>query len=126
MADVLSDYFAALERLKADKPINVPKGTKITNDAVALEAGRGKGSIKKSRLIFADLVAAIKEAAAAQASPRNELKHRFEKAKGEAQTYRMLYEEGLVRELSLLHEIADLKVEIKRLQKSSKVTRIGR
>ena len=39
----LLDYFDALERLKSGKPINVPKGTKITNDSVALEAGRKRG-----------------------------------------------------------------------------------
>ena len=65
----LDDYFAALERLKKGTSKIVPKGTKITNDAVALEAGRGKGSIKKSRLVFADLIAAIDEAAKTQASP---------------------------------------------------------
>lgn len=45
----LAEYFAALERLKAGKPRIVPKGSRITNDAISLEAGRGKGSIKKSR-----------------------------------------------------------------------------
>ena len=43
MADILQDYFDALDRLKNGKPINVPKGTKITNDSVSLEAGRKKG-----------------------------------------------------------------------------------
>ncbi len=47
MADILQDYFDALERLKTGKPVNVPKGTKITNDSVSLEAGRKKGTIKK-------------------------------------------------------------------------------
>lgn len=40
------DYFEALERLKSGSPINVPKGTKITNDSVALEAGRKKGALR--------------------------------------------------------------------------------
>ncbi len=43
-------YLAALERLKAQgKPIN--------NDAVAQEAGSGKGSIKKSRAGHVELYA---------------------------------------------------------------------
>ena len=44
----LNDYYAALERLKANKPIILPKGSAINNDTVALEAGRKRGSIKKS------------------------------------------------------------------------------
>ena len=42
MPDILKDYFEALERLKKGKPTNVPKGTRITNDSVSLEAGRKK------------------------------------------------------------------------------------
>lgn len=46
---VLNEYYAALERLKANKPTVLPKGSAINNDTVALEAGRKRGSIKKSR-----------------------------------------------------------------------------
>ena len=42
---MIEEYFKALERLKKNKPLNVPIGTKITNDAVSLEAGRKKGTI---------------------------------------------------------------------------------
>ncbi|SPD37126.1 conserved protein of unknown function (plasmid) [Cupriavidus taiwanensis] len=70
MSSALTDYFLALERLKKGQPQVVPKGTKITNDAVSLEAGRGKGTIKKSRAIFADLIKAIEEAAAERPDPK--------------------------------------------------------
>lgn len=59
MSEMLKDYFEALERLKSGKPVIMPKGTKITNDSVSLEAGRKKGTIKKSRQIFAELIKAI-------------------------------------------------------------------
>lgn len=49
-------YFSALERLIKNVPVNVPLGTKISYDAVSLEAGKSKGSIKKSRPIFTDLI----------------------------------------------------------------------
>ena len=65
----LEEYFAALERLKAGRAKVVPKGSKITKDAVSVEAGRGKGSIKKSRGVFADLIGAIDLAAAEQSMP---------------------------------------------------------
>ena len=59
----LNDYYAALERLKANKPIVLPKGSAINNDTVAMEAGRKRGSIKKSR--HAALIEAIEQAAQA-------------------------------------------------------------
>lgn len=58
---VLNEYYAALERLKANKPTVLPKGSAINNDTVAFEAGRKRGSIKKSR--YAALVEAIELAA---------------------------------------------------------------
>ena len=97
MADVLSEYLVALERLKSGRTLHVPQGTKITNDAVAMEAGRGKGSIKKSRLIFSDLIAAIKVAATEQSEPDTVRKNRLENTKQEVLKYRALYEAGLAR-----------------------------
>ena len=63
MSEMLGEYFEALERLKQGKPLHVSVGIKISNDSVALEAGRNKGAIKKSRSIFADLIVAIDMAA---------------------------------------------------------------
>jgi len=111
----LNAYYAALERLKRGTSANVPKGTKITNDAVALEAGRGKGSIKKSRDVFADLIIAIDEAAAEQAKPKNEQKVRLEKAKGTADHFRRELEAALGREVSLLQELFETKKKLAKL-----------
>ena len=54
-------YSAALERLKANKPTLLPKGSAVNNDTVAMEAGRKRGSIKKSR--HAALIETIEVAA---------------------------------------------------------------
>ena len=108
----LDDYFAALERLKKGRPNIVPKGTRITNDAVALEAGRGKGSIKKSRPVFADLIQAVGEAAAEQSKPQNEQKERLAKSKGQAEHYRRELEAALGREVSLLRELYEVKKKL--------------
>lgn len=62
MTKTMHLYFEALRRLQEDNPIVVPKGTRISNDSVSLEAARKKGSIKRSRPEFAELIAAIKEA----------------------------------------------------------------
>ena len=111
----LDEYFAALERLKKGRPTIVAKGMKITNDAVALEAGRGKGSIKKSRLLFADLIHAIDEAAVDQARPKNEQLDRLNKAKIAATELRRALEASMARELSLLHELYEVKKKLARL-----------
>ncbi|HBV4904933.1 TPA: hypothetical protein MDZ65_003112 [Klebsiella pneumoniae] len=52
----IDEYYSALERLINNSPVIVPAGTKISYDAVSLEAGKSKGSIKKSRPIFTDLI----------------------------------------------------------------------
>ena len=105
MPNILNDYFEALERLKRGKPDNVAKGTKITNDSVSLEAGRKKGTIKKSRPIFSDLIEAIDAAAKAEAKPRDEMRGRLGEAKAEAARYRVLWEEALAREVSLVKQL---------------------
>lgn len=116
MADQpLDDYFAALGRLLNGASRIVPKGSKITKDAVALEAGRGKGSIKKSRLVFAELIEAIDEAARTQAAPERERQGRLLKAKTLAEDYRAKWEAALARELCLLRELADLKKKLAQL-----------
>lgn len=109
MPDILKDYFAALERLKRGKPDNVPPGTKITNDSVSQEAGRKKGTIKKSRPVFSDLIEAIEAAGVAEPTPLDQMKGRLEQTKAEVARYRALWEEALAREVSLVKELWDVK-----------------
>ena len=111
MPDILTDYFDALERLKKGRPVNVSKGSKITNDSVSLEAGRKKGTIKKSRPIFSELIEAIDAAAKAEAKPRDEMKERLDEAKAEAAKYRKLWDEALTREVSLVKQLWDERQE---------------
>ncbi|MEI5998426.1 hypothetical protein H3V53_14790 [Paraburkholderia bengalensis] len=116
MADTLNDYFQALERLKCGTSKVVPKGTRISNDVVALEAGRGKGSIKKSREMFAELIAEISAAAARQAKLAvNDAGPAIKAAKHRAEQYRRLWEEALAREASLLMELLEVRREMARL-----------
>lgn len=111
MSDTLNLYFEALERLKKGRPTCVPKDTRITNDAVAIEAGRGKGSIKKSRPVFRALLEAIAQAAEKQAKSTDKTTEQLFSAKAEAKKYRKLWEEALGREVSLLLEVYALKTE---------------
>jgi hypothetical protein len=115
MSQSMADYFDALGRLIDGKPRVVAKGTKITNDAVALEAGRGKGSIKKSRPIFADLIVAIDNAAETQAKASNPEKDRIEKLKDSVADYRGKWEAAVAREVCLLQEVYQLKQQLRKL-----------
>jgi uncharacterized protein YicC (UPF0701 family) len=111
----LEEYFAALERLKTGNPKIVRKGTRITNDSVSMEAGRGKGSIKKSRDTFADLISSITLAAAEQSSPKIEQKERLARTRSMAAQYQCDLEAALAREVSLLKELYDIRKELARL-----------
>ena len=97
MPDILQDYRDALARLRRGKPENVPKGTKITNDSVSLEAGRKKGTIKRCRPIFKDLIDEINAAAEEQSKPEDAQKARIDELKAEVVKYRTLWEEALTR-----------------------------
>ena len=116
MSEALTEYFQALERLKNGRPTRIAKGGRINNDNVALEAGRKKGSIKKSRPVFKDLIEAIDASAADQSSPEKQMTRRLEKTRGEAQSYREKWEQALCRELSLLREVYALKKELASLR----------
>ena len=113
----LNDYYAALERLKANKPIILPKGSAINNDTVAMEAGRKRGSIKKSR--HATLVEAIELAAQQAGQNVPSAAQQIEKAKSKTKAVKSDYEqlkedyEKLLKKFnSLLLENFELKKRI--------------
>jgi hypothetical protein len=129
MRETLKEYFDALERLKRGKPINVPKGTKINKDSVAQEADRKKGAIKKSRSIFRDLIEAINSAAGSERKPQDAMRERLNTAKAEADRYRILWEEALSREVSLVKELWDAReawAKEREAMTSGKVTLISK
>lgn len=101
-------YLEALARLKA-------RGEPINNDAVAKEAGSGKGSIKKSRPGYATLIAAIEQAALEQkqvkaaADPTPQLRQQL------AMLQQQL-DSALEREVCLLNEVYHLREENRQLK----------
>lgn len=99
-----SEYIDALNRIRDGKPIRVPIGTPINNDSVAIEAGRKKGAIKRSRASFDSL---RKEIAAhntvAQVEP-----DRIAELEGKVNDLQRLYEEALGREISLMWQLHEL------------------
>ncbi len=109
-----SDYFCALERLIRNKPIRVPIGSKINKDTVALEAGRKRGSIKKSRSGFTDLILEINKSASAT-KPKNDLSIRLKRITTDKNEYRERYHLSLNREIMLLNRLAELEKELIKL-----------
>ena len=87
----LQEYYAALERLKANKPTTLAKGSAINNDTVALEAGRKRGSIKKSR--HAALIEAIEQAAQEAGQNKPSATEKIEKAKNKTKAVKNDYEQ---------------------------------
>lgn len=118
MSEALKDYYDALERLKRRR-------AKINNDTVALEAGRKKGSIKKSREIFADLILAIDSASSEVAEERNLPQARLERIRDEKKSLQQRLDESLEREICLVRELFDLRRELAQIQ-TGKVVPIAR
>lgn len=111
-------YLEALARLKA-------RGVPINNDAVAKEAGSGKGSIKKSRPGYAALIAAIEQAALDQkqaraaADPAPQLKQQLA-------TLQQRLDNALEREVCLLNEVYHLREENRQLKQGHLTVVSGR
>ena len=106
--EIIDDYFEAFARLKSNSPIRIPKDSKISNDNVSLEAGRKKGTIKKSRPIFDELITAINKTKKKDDALIIEAQTKLNKYKKELQQYKFLYEESINRELMYLEKIDKL------------------
>ena len=64
MSKAVKNFYNALQRLIDGKPNIITGMYSINNDTVALEAGRKRGAIKKSRPELAELIIDIMEAEA--------------------------------------------------------------
>jgi hypothetical protein len=93
----IDKYFETLQRL-------IDRGAKINNDTVALEAGSGRGSIKKSRPAYAMLVAAIDEAATKRITAIAETNPILALCQEQATLVRLL-DGALEREVALLSKV---------------------
>lgn len=130
------NYIAAIDRLERDEPQILPKGTLISNDTVALEAGRKRGSIK--RLRYPKLCRLVDEAAERQRSSASvvnvssvaaEKKSKStDSEKALKEQYKALerdYKITLQKNISLVYEVYKLKKEIADLKKSDEEEKEG-
>lgn len=111
----LEEYYEALNRLINNNPVNVPKDTKINKDTVALEAGRKRGSIKKSREVFLELIEAIKKASEDKSKNTSQHIEQITKIKDKMNNFKHLYEEALNRELMYIERINELEKALKNI-----------
>lgn len=108
----MKEYWDALSRLQKGTPIRVPKNSLINKDTVALEAGRKRGSIKKSRDSFSEIIAAIENIPAKQETGDLHHKRLLEREREKKLSYRNKYHEALNRELMLVERLAILEKEL--------------
>ncbi|MDO1530548.1 hypothetical protein QMK61_17050 [Fulvimonas sp. R45] len=114
----VAKYYAALERL-------IARGEPINNDAVALEAGSGRGSIKKSRPAYAELIAVI-DAAAAQQTEIKVTSDPMPRLRMDLEDLRRRLDQSLDREVALLYELYALRAEVKQLTEENGRLKSGR
>lgn len=119
----MEEYWSALDRLKSGSPIRVPKHSSINKDTVALEAGRKRGSIKRSRSSFAELITAIDTASEVLSKKAPSKTAQLQKERSKTAHYRELYHESLNRELMLIERIAQLEKELRRFDNVIQIAR---
>jgi hypothetical protein len=123
------DYYNALERLRTNKPEVLPKGSyKINQDTVALEAGRGRGSIKPSRPQFEALIGVIEDVANVynnkDLEKLNKAKALAARYKSERDNFQSDYFTALNREMMLVRRLSDLEKQVNQLEAERKIIRI--
>lgn len=109
MPNVVDIYYEALERLKE-------RGAKINYDTVAVEAGRGVGSIKGSREVFKQLREDIRAAGGHGTVVRPSLSSTVNELKIERLDLRRQLDDSLSREFSLILEVFELRKELAALR----------
>jgi len=114
MSKVRIEYLEALQRL-------VDQGVKPTLDAVAIEAGKPEGSIRRKLPRHEELVKQIDEKAKAfvkEAEDTEAFKQeaRIEKLKKEGQKYKQWYDNLLAKHVGAIYQLEDQRIEILELR----------
>lgn len=114
MAGLVAGYLEALDRL-------VSRGTKPTLDAVAIEAGRKKGSIRRGLTRHVELVACIDRAAGqfrkeAEQSKESKQAYRISKLKKERDKYKEWYDNLLAKHLGAIYQLEEQRQDLLELR----------
>ena len=110
MSKVIIEYLEALERL-------VDQGVKPTLNAVAIEAGKPEGSIRRKLPRHEELVKQIDEKAKAFVKEAEDTeafkqKARIEKLTEEGKKYKQWYDNLLAKHVGAIYQLEDQRIEI--------------
>lgn len=108
MSKIQQEYWDALDRIIKRQTIRIDSTSKISLDSVALEAGRKRGSIKKSRPSQQKLVAEIRKQAEFRQTGTNATARLLAKEKSISENYKRLYLRELNSKLMYKNQILKL------------------
>jgi len=95
---------------------------KINKDTVSLEAGRKRGSIKKTREVFLELIEAIYKASEDKSKSTSQHIEQITKLKDKMNNFKHLYEEALNRELMYIERINELEKALKNISSNMRIS----
>lgn len=115
---VEEEFFEAKERIMKNKPIRVPKHTKLSLDAVALEAGRSKGAIRKNRYpnLYDEIISQMEKHEELPIEASDRIKKHY---KEERDKYKEMLAQAYNRELMLIKRVAELEEELKMIKQNN-------
>jgi len=118
MTAVEKEFREAKIRIQKGKPINVPKGTKMNRDTVALEAGRKKGSIRYERYpaLYNEIEKEMGEVIETPLQLAKRIKNDY---KDKSDNYKELLGKALGRELMLIERVRELEKELKLIKQNN-------
>jgi len=132
------DYWDAFERLKLGVPLVLPKGTPVTQNNVAREAGRDPSALKKAR--YPSLVIAIQEWVAShkndqqpskrqlllkQRGKNRTLKETIDDLKKQRDIAAGLLADADLRIVELTEKLADMQAKLDYLQPTARVLKLS-
>ena len=115
---VEQEFREAKVRIKKNKVINIPRGSKLSLDTVALEAGRKKGSIRRDRYpsLYDEIVKDMEETIE---TPLQLAQRKRDDYKNERNHYKELLGKALGRELMVRDRLKELENEIKIIKQNN-------
>jgi len=117
---VEQEFRDAKIRIQKNQPINVSKGSRLSLDMVSLEAGRQKGSIRRSRYpsLYNEIIQEMEEVLETPLQMSQRKRNDYKKQRDH---YKSLLGKALGRELLLIERMKELEKEIKIIKQNNPI-----